>query len=69
MSPDALEAFKVGADHIAATGLAQVEHRGATSGNAVEVLANEELLVGAVDGVVQDSLMHPDFGCAVLAQE
>ena len=65
--PDAFEAFEVGGDHVAAVGTAEVEQRSARVQDAVGVLADEELVVGAEDAVVKDSPVQPDLHAALVA--
>ena len=59
--PDPLEAFEVGGQDLAAGDLAQVPDRSAERGHAVDVRVDQELVVPAVDRVVQDGAVEPEL--------
>lgn len=65
--PDAVERIALGGGQVAVGGRAQVQDGQALVGDAVGVLADQELVVGAVDGVVQDALVQPDLHARALA--
>src|SRR5437868_9303719 len=60
-SPYAFEAVKVEGGHLAAVGSAQAEHGCPSGWDAVGVLVDQELVIGAVDRVIQHGAVEPDL--------
>jgi hypothetical protein len=56
-----LEDLAVASDHVADFGVSDVKDRGLSGGDAVSVLADQELLVGVVDGPVHGARVLPDL--------
>ena len=54
-------------DHVAISGAAQLKDGGRPGGSAVSVLADQQLVVGVIDGAVHDSRVKPDLHFALLA--
>lgn len=59
--PDPLKAVKVRGGDVAPFESVVAEHGGTSRRDAVSVLVDEELVVRAVDRVVQDDLVQPDL--------
>src|SRR5262249_47744369 len=59
--PHTLEAVEVECCHFSAPSVAQAKHRRMRRRDAVRVLVDEHLVVGAIDRVVQHSLVQTDL--------
>jgi hypothetical protein len=55
--PDALEAIDVHAEHVAARDLLEMHRRASCGGSPIDTLGGKDLVIGAVDEVVQLTLM------------
>ena len=60
--PGALESIEVGGGHVTSSCRSEVEDGLAFDWDAIGVLGDQELVVGTVDGVVQDGPVQPDLG-------
>src|SRR6266508_3974304 len=66
--PHAVEAFQVRGDHVASGDAPQVQHRRLGGREVVNVRVDHELVVGAVDRVVQDRAVRAELDAIDLTQ-